>query len=160
MFWKLDLFLSSGGVGGKTPTLFGPLERANQWLSWKSQRRRLLSNGGVNTWQKIAEPEGWPLLGNGSVNMSPWQWICTRNGRGIVRNGVFYAIYSAVWISQDSLQTRRKWVLASGGRDQELRPCEAMRQQQVRTWTRKHGVGSRYQATTNEDIDWEDLVVP
>jgi hypothetical protein len=28
MFWKLDLFPSSG-EGGKTPTLLGPLERAN-----------------------------------------------------------------------------------------------------------------------------------
>jgi hypothetical protein len=27
MFWKLDLFLSSGE--GDTPTLLGPLERAN-----------------------------------------------------------------------------------------------------------------------------------
>jgi hypothetical protein len=28
MFWKLDLFLSSG-EGRKTPTLLGPLEKAN-----------------------------------------------------------------------------------------------------------------------------------
>jgi hypothetical protein len=32
MFWKLDLF-PSAGEGRETPTLFGPLERANsgQW---------------------------------------------------------------------------------------------------------------------------------
>jgi hypothetical protein len=41
MFRKLDLFLSSGVLGGKTPTQLGPLDRANL-NHWTLKERYIL----------------------------------------------------------------------------------------------------------------------